>query len=100
MFKKLVKTKIDNYTKLTDFIDEIIQRLKDNITSSPYILKSISIIIEILFDKKYSKNKKKSMDYQKLMFLSNYFIGNIFLPLITNPYFNGIVTKDVINKKF
>ena len=95
-----MKTKIDNYTKLTDFIDEILQRLKDNITSSPYILKSISIIIEILFDKKYSKNKKKSMDYQKLMFLSNYFIGNIFLPLITNPDFNGIVTKDVINKKF
>ena len=96
--EKLVKTMIDNYTKLTDFIDEILQRLKDNITSSPYILKSISIIIEILFDKKYSKNKKKSMDYQKLMFLSNYFIGNIFLPLITNPDFNGIVTTDVISK--
>ena len=96
--EKLVKTMIDNYTKLTDFIDEIIQRLKDNITSSPYILKSISIIIEILFDKKYSKNKKKSMDYQKLMLLSNYFIGNIFLPLITNPDFNGIVTTDVISK--
>lgn len=56
--EKLVKTMIDNYKKLTDFIDEILQRLKDNITSSPYILKSISIIIEILFDKKYSKNKK------------------------------------------
>ena len=37
--EKLVKTMIDNYTKLTDFIDEILQRLKDNITSSPYILK-------------------------------------------------------------
>jgi hypothetical protein len=94
----LVKTMIDNYTKLTDFIDEILQRLKDNITSSPYILKSISIIIEILLDKKFPKNKKKSMDYQKLMFLSNYFIGNIFLPLITNPDFNGIVTTDVISK--
>ena len=96
--EKLVKTMIDNYKKLTDFIDEILQRLKDNITSSPYILKSISIIIEILFDKKFSKNKKKSMDYQKLMFLSNYFIGSIFLPLITNPDFNGIVTTDVISK--
>ena len=94
----LVKTMIDNYTKLTDFIDEILQRLKDNITSSPYILKSISIIIEILLDKKFPKNKKKSIDYQKLMFLSNYFIGNIFLPLITNPDFNGIVTTDVISK--
>ena len=96
--EKLVKTMIDNYTKLTDFIDEILQRLKDNITSSPYILKSISIIIEILINKKYSKNNKKSMDYQKLMFLSNYFIGNIFLPLIANPDFNGIVTTDVISK--
>jgi len=96
--ENLVKTMLDNYKKLTDFIDEILQRLKDNITSSPYILKSISIIIEILFDKKYSKNKKKPMDYQKLMFLANYFIGNIFLPLITNPDFNGIVTTDVISK--
>lgn len=32
------------------------------------------------------------------MFLSNYFIGSIFLPLITNPDFNGIVTTDVISK--
>ena len=95
---KLLKIILDNYKKLTEFIDEVIKRLKDNITSFPYILKSISIIFEILLQKKYLKNKKNSIDYQKLMILSNYLIGNIILPLISNPDFNGIVTTDVISK--
>ena len=95
---KLVNNILNNYKKLTNFIDEILKKLKDNITSLPYILKSISFIMEVLFLKKYSQKKVKNIDYHKLMFLSNYLIGNIILPLISNPDYNGIITTDVISK--
>ena len=60
---KLVNTVIENYKKLTNFIDEIIKRLKDNITSLPYILKSITFIMEFLIIKKNSNQKEKNIDY-------------------------------------
>ena len=96
--EKLVQTIKNNYQKLTDFIDEILQKLKDNITSLPYTLKSISIIMEFLIYKKYSSQKIKNLNYQKLMILSSYLIGNIILPLISNPDFNGIITTNAISK--
>ena len=95
---KLVNNILDNYKKITNFIDEILKKLKDNIISLPYILKSISIIMEVLIFKKYSQKKLKNLDYHKLMLLSNYLIGNIILPLISNPDYNGIITTDVISK--
>ena len=91
---------IDNYTKITKFIDEIIESFKDNIISIPYIVKSISYIIELLLNKKYNKEGKntKDIDYTKIMILSNYFLGQIILPIIKNPNFNGIITTAVISK--
>ena len=96
--EKLIKTILDNYEKITDFIDIIFKKINENITSLPYILKSICVIMEILINKKYFNQKSKYIDYHKLMLLSNYLIGNIILPLITNPDFNGILTTNVISK--
>ena len=93
---KLVKTIIDNYLKITSFIEEIIKKLKENITSLPYILKSISIIMDALMLKKYEK--QKNIDYHRLILLSNYLVGNIILPLVSNPDYNGIITTGVISK--
>ena len=89
---------LKNYNKLTTFIDEVLIKLKENINSLPYIVKSLFKIIEILFDKKYAKKKPRDFNFQQLMILSNYLIGNIILPLISNPDFNGIITTCVISK--
>ena len=86
---------IENYTKITKFIDDIFEIIKSNLVSLPYILKSISFIIEILMNKKYNN---KDIDYIKLMFLSNYFIGSVILPLIENPDFNGLIVTSVISR--
>ena len=94
----LVETILNNYKIITNSIDEILNKIKENITSLPYILKSIIDIMNILIIKKYPKVKKKSIDYQRLMFLSNFLMGNIISPLISNPDYNGIITSDVISK--
>ena len=94
----LTEILIKNYNKLTNFIDEILSKLKENINSMPYILKSINNIIDILLNKKYSKENEKNFEFQKNLILSNFLIGNIILPLISNPDFNGIITTCVISK--
>ena len=94
----LIEKTIKNYNEITKFIDEVLIRLKENITSLPHILKSIIRIIQILSEKKYTSENVKNAEYQKLMVLSNFLMGNIILPLLSNPDFNGIVTTDVISR--
>ena len=94
----LIETLLKNYNKLTNFIDEVLIKLKENINSLPHIIKSIFNIIDILINKKYAKENSKVVEFQRLMTLSNYLIGNIILPLILNPDFNGIITTCVISK--
>ena len=94
----LTEILIKNYNKLTNFIDEILSKLKENINSMPYILKSINNIINILLNQKYSKENETNFEFQKNLILSNFLVGNIILPLIWNPDFNGIVTTCVISK--
>ena len=94
----LIDRIIKNYVEITKFIDEILIRIKENITSLPHILKSIIRIIQILSEKKYSNENTKNAEYKILMLLSNFLMGNIILPLISNPDFNGIITTDVISK--
>ena len=93
----LIEALDKNYIRITNFINEVLDRLKDNITSLPYLIKSIMLIIEVLIQKKYPNNQKITT-YQKYMFLSNFLVGNILLPLITNPDYTGIVTTDIISK--
>ena len=87
-----------NYKIITNCIDDIIESLKDNILSFPYILKSLNIILYILLNEKNSKEKTQNAEYNILIILSNFLIGNIIIPLISNPYFNGIITKGVLSK--
>ena len=94
----LIETIKKNYKRITKYIDDIINTLKENILSLPYIIKSINIILLILIREKYLKEKKENIEYNSLLFLSNFFIGNIIIPLLSNPYFNGIITKGVLSK--
>ena len=94
----LIETIKKNYKIITKYIDDIINTLKENILSLPYIIKSINIILLILIREKYLKEKKENIEYNSLLFLSNFFIGNIIIPLLSNPYFNGIITKGVLSK--
>ena len=86
-----------NYKIITKCIDDIIESFKENIISLPYIIKSISSILYILLNEKYPKEKIENIEYNTLIFLSNFLLGNIIIPLISNPYFNGNITKGVLS---
>ena len=64
----LVETILNNYKIITNSIDEILNKIKENITSLPYILKSIIDIMNILIIKKYPKVKKNQLIIKDLCF--------------------------------
>ena len=92
-FNKIIEMIKSNYNKIIEIIDNIIDKLDENITSVPFTIKCISNIIEQILKCKYSKNSFPN--YQKYIFKSNFFIGNILLSSIIDRDYNGIITSDV-----
>ena len=97
-FEQYIEKIKNNYNVIIEILDDIVNKLKENITSVPVIIKCISNIIEQLLNKKYVERKPKPLitNYQKYMFKSNFFIGNILLSSLINPDYNGIFTSDVM----
>ena len=89
----------NNYKIITNFIDEIIHQIKENITTVPVIIKCLSNVIEQLLNKKYIERKSNKLItiYQKYNFKSNIFFGNFILCSLKNLNYNGIFTSDVIS---
>ena len=87
-----------NYNLVTYFVNKIITNIKDNLISFPYYLKCISKAIHILLKAKYNnKSKNQLTSYQLYTFELNFLIGNIILPIIRDPEFNGVISNDVIS---
>ena len=95
-FNKIIEMIKSNYNKIIEIIDNIIEKLDENITSIPFTIKCISNIIEQILKCKYSKDSLPN--YQKYIFKSNFFIGNILLSCIIDRDYNGIITSDVTSK--
>ena len=87
-----------NHLVITNIIKEIINKLKDNLVSSPYCLKIISKMFDSLLNKFNDTSKTKLSNYQILMLKINFLIGNIILPIIKNPEYNGIASDIVISE--
>ena len=96
-FRNMMRKIKFNHRVITNIITEIINKLKDNLVSSPYCLKIISKIIEILLNKYNDSSKNKLSNYQIFMFEINFLIGNIILPILKNPEYNGVVSNIVIS---
>ena len=99
-FDKMIEMIKTNYFSIIEIIDDIINKLKENITSVPVIIKCISNIIENFLNKKYIEKKHNLLinNFQQYLFQSNFFIGNIILSALLNPDYNGTFTSDVISK--
>ena len=99
-FDKMIEMIKKNYFATIEIIDDIISKLKENITSVPVIIKCISSIIDNFLHKKYKEKKHSTLinNYQEYIFQSNILIGNFILCVLLNPDYNGVFTTDVISK--
>ena len=97
-FKFLIEKIKFNYNLITGFVSEIIKNIKDNLIYSPYSLKCISKAIHILLKAKYNNESNNQITpYQLYIFELNFLIGNIILPIIREPDFNGVLSNDFIS---
>jgi hypothetical protein len=99
-FDEKINNLKSKYNIIIKSIDDIIVKINENITKVPVIIKCISNVIEQLLNKKYIERKPTKLisNYQKYIFKSNFFIGNILLSSIINRDYNGIITSDVTSK--
>ena len=92
VFQNLVK----NINVIRDTTIEILTNILNNIDNIPYTIKTILKIIEILIEKKF---KNTINEYEKIMFLANFYFECIIIPIIKNPNYNGIITTQVVSEE-
>ena len=98
-FKELMKRLKINHRIVTKIITNLINKIKENLDSSPYILKYISKLLTVLLDKKFSTSSGNKLSHFEIyIFKTNFLIGNIFLPIIINPEYNGMISSNVISQ--
>ena len=99
-FFGLMRKILINLRIISKVVINIINDLSKNLSSISYIIKCIFKIIEQLLNKKYSQEKNNNLTpYQIYMFKINFLIGNIILPILKNPNYNGIITSNIISLK-
>jgi hypothetical protein len=76
---------------ITKTITDIINEISKNISNFPYSIKCIFKMIDILLDKKH--NKDNLSYFKNYMFKISFLIGNIIIPIIKNPNYNGIISN-------
>ena len=84
-----------SYENIIEIISNLLNIIKKNLKSIPFIIKSILKIIEFLLNYKY---KNEISLFQKYMFKANFFFGNIIIPILQNPFNNGIITDNIISQ--
>ena len=98
-FINLIEKIKKNYFEIKKIINGIIEKIKNNLISSPIYIKYLSRMIYDLLNIKYNKQKKNELSrYQLYRFELNFLIGNIIIPILKNPDFNGLISTDVISE--
>ena len=93
-FNLLVDTIKTNHQIIIEVITELLNIIKNNSHSLPFLIKCISNSIDFLLNYKYKNNLTL---YTKYMIKANFFLGNIILPVLENPSYNGIITSEIIS---
>lgn len=93
-FNTLIEVLKDNHEIIIEIISEILHTIKDNY-SFPFFIKSILNILDFLLEYKF---KKKLTLYNRYIIKANFLFGNIILPVLQNPSYNGIITNEIISE--
>ena len=89
---------IDNFKIIIIFVEEVLNKINDNIKSIPYTIKCMLYIINALVEKKFmSKKGNIIITYQKYMIKLRFFLGGFLFPILGSPTYNGVVSDSIIS---
>ena len=83
-----------SFMLVTNFINEIIENILNNIHIIPYSLKCICKIIFLLIKKKFPSISET----EKNAFIAKFFFGNLLLPILRNPGIEAFISDFIITQ--
>ena len=83
-----------NFEKLKFFFDKLLINLLENESIVPYSIKVICKAIDVLLEKKFPNISR----IDKNSFISEFFVGKLIIPILTNPDYNGIISSSIISQ--
>ena len=95
-YKNYLNLLLSNYKVITEFINNLIDKIIINIKSIPYNIKCICKILDLILETKIEK--KIINEYEKIMFLVSLFFKNFINYIINNPDFNGLISTFILSK--
>ena len=93
--KKIDEKYINNFTIITEFIQNLFEKILQSIDSLPYTIECLLYFLDKLITKKYHKFKLSS--YQSSILKLKFFFGGFILPILQNPFYNGCISDGVIS---
>ena len=82
-----------SFMKIINFINSFISTILENIDLLPYSIRCICKIISSLLDKKF----KNITSIEKNMFISQFFLNKLLLPMLVNPANGALINNYIIS---
>ena len=90
---EILKEYEKNFIKVINFINSLIKSILENIDLLPYSIRIICKIISSLLEKKF----KGINLIQKNMFISQFFLNKLFIPMLSNPTSEAFINNYIIS---
>ena len=82
-----------NFIKVINFIKPLIDNIFENLELFPYSIRCICQIISLLLSKKF----KNITVFEKNMFISQFLVNKLFLPMLVNPAIGAYINNYIIS---
>ena len=91
---KLLYIYQNNFMRVIDFINLILEKIINNFHLFPYSLKCFCKIISLLVKKKFPKITNS----QRVIFISKFFFGKVLIPILRNPDVEAFINNIIITE--
>ena len=91
---KLLYIYQNNFMRVVNFIDLILEKIIKNFHLLPYSIKCFSKIISLLVSKKFPNISKS----EKIIFVSKFFFGRLLIPILRNPGIEAFIDNIIIGE--
>ena len=82
-----------NFSCVINFIDKILEKLKDNFQILPFSIKCFCKIISLLITKRFPEIKESA----QMIYISKFLFGRLLIPILRKPIIEGFVHSIIIS---
>ena len=92
--EKLIYVYQNNFCRVKDFINSILEKIINNFHLLPYSIKCFSKIISLLIEQKFPEITES----EKIIFFGKFFFGRLLIPILRNPRTEAFISNIIISE--